>query len=88
MSEDKVMHGYSGRLHLLGCCIIESYFEALNVVDNGRKGWGYSKDKIQENLECEIFDVCLNEAKEAGHKVIVFNATKALNMNKISKALI
>ncbi len=47
----------------------------------------YSKDKIQENLECEIFDVCLNEAKEAGHKVIVFNATKALNMDMISKSI-
>ena len=32
---------------------------------------GYSKDKIKENLECEIFDVCLNEAKDAGHNVIV-----------------
>lgn len=30
---------------------------------------GYSKAKIQENLECEIFDVCLTEAQEAGHKV-------------------
>ncbi|MFH1642643.1 MAG: adenylate kinase family protein [Nanoarchaeota archaeon] len=31
----------------------------------------YSKAKIKENLECEIFDVCLNEAKENGHKVKV-----------------
>lgn len=29
---------------------------------------GYHKGKVQENLECEIFDVCLMEAKEAGHK--------------------
>ncbi len=29
----------------------------------------YSKEKINENLQVEIFDVCLNEAKEMGHKV-------------------
>lgn len=31
----------------------------------------YSKSKVRENLDCEIFDVCLNEAKEAGHKLKV-----------------
>ncbi|MBW3022961.1 adenylate kinase family protein [Candidatus Woesearchaeota archaeon] len=30
---------------------------------------GYSKNKIRENLDAEIFDVCLNEAKETGHKI-------------------
>ena len=30
---------------------------------------GYHKTKIRENLDAEIFDVCLNEAKESGHKV-------------------
>ena len=30
---------------------------------------GYSKKKIQENLQSEIFDICLNEAKEFGHKI-------------------
>ena len=32
---------------------------------------GYSKNKIRENLDSEIFDVCLNEAKDMGHKVKV-----------------
>ncbi len=30
---------------------------------------GYHKEKIQENLLCEIFDVCLTEAQEAGHNI-------------------
>ena len=34
---------------------------------------GYHKAKIQENLECEIFDICLEEAKEMGHKMKVIN---------------
>ena len=31
----------------------------------------YSKNKIQENINAENFDTCLNEAKEFGHKVKV-----------------
>ncbi len=34
---------------------------------------GYSKDKIKENIECEIMDVCLNESKEAKHNVEIIN---------------
>jgi adenylate kinase len=30
---------------------------------------GYSKSKVRENLDSEIFDICLNEAKEMGHKI-------------------
>ncbi len=30
---------------------------------------GYSKAKVRENLDAEIFDICLNEAKEEGHKI-------------------
>jgi len=30
---------------------------------------GYSKEKIQENIDAELFDVCYNEAKERGHKI-------------------
>ncbi|MDP3734236.1 MAG: AAA family ATPase [Nanoarchaeota archaeon] len=32
---------------------------------------GYSQKKIRENLDAEIFQVCLLEAKEKGHKVVV-----------------
>lgn len=30
---------------------------------------GYSSAKVRENMDAEIFDVCLNEAKEEGHKI-------------------
>ncbi len=37
----------------------------------------YSKDKIEENIEAEIMDVCYNEALEKGHKVeIVYTSNK------------
>jgi adenylate kinase len=57
----------------------------LKELEGRLKRRGYNKSKIRENLDCEIFDVCLNEAREAGHKVLVINATKRLNMDRIAK---
>lgn len=37
---------------------------------------GYSKAKIRENLDAEIFDVCLEEAKEIGHKVKIIDTSR------------
>jgi len=34
---------------------------------------GYSKEKIRENLDAEIFDTCRVEALESGHDVEVIN---------------
>ena len=34
---------------------------------------GYSKEKIRENLDAEIFDTCRVEALEAGHDVEIVN---------------
>ena len=48
---------------------------------------GFSKNKIQENLQAEIFDICLNEAKEQKHKVLVIDTTKGFNMGKLAKQL-
>lgn len=36
----------------------------------------YSKKKIRENMDAEIFQVCLTEAKEKGHKVVVLDTAK------------
>ena len=36
---------------------------------NRLKKRGYSKAKIEENVDVELFDVCLNEAREIGHKI-------------------
>ncbi len=30
---------------------------------------GYSKAKVDENVDAELFDVCFNEAKELGHNI-------------------
>ncbi|MBU2638451.1 MAG: adenylate kinase family protein [Nanoarchaeota archaeon] len=34
---------------------------------------GYSKEKVRENMDAEIFDVCLTEA--AGHKILIMETS-------------
>jgi len=48
---------------------------------------GYDKDKIKENLESEIFEVCLIEAKENKHKIIELNTDKKIDYKKLIKKL-
>lgn len=43
----------------------------------------YSKKKIRENLDAEIFQVCLNEAKEKGHKVKVIDNSSEIAKKEI-----
>jgi len=35
----------------------------------------YSKAKIRENLDSEIFDICLNEAIEKSHTILIIDTT-------------
>ena len=51
------------------CCIVTK--TSLKKLKNRLKKRVYEEAKIRENMDCEIFDVCLTEAEEAGHKVIV-----------------
>lgn len=48
---------------------------------------GYSKQKIQENLECEIFDICCEEAKEIGHKLFIINTSDNPDYSMIIKRI-
>ena len=57
----------------------------LGVLEKRLKKRRYCKGKIRENIDCEIFDICFNEAKEAKHKVIVIDTTKGINISEISK---
>ncbi len=55
----------------------------LKELSKRLKKRGYNPDKIRENLECEIFDVCLNEAKEAKHDIIIVKNNKQQKRPKI-----
>ena len=56
-------------------CIITACSN-LKELEKRLKKRGYSKAKIDENIECEIMKVCLMEAKEAGHKIKVVETRK------------
>ena len=59
----------------------------LKTLEKRLKKRKYSKSKITENLECEIFDVCLNEAKENKHKIAIINTSSKINEKEIIKKL-
>ena len=56
----------------------------INELNKRLKRKKFHKDKIQENLQAEIFDICLNEAKERKHKTIVVDTTKGFNISNIA----
>jgi len=59
----------------------------LKVLKRRLEKKGYSKDKVRENMEAEICEVCLSEAKEAGHNVLVVD-TSVKKPKELAKALL
>ena len=47
----------------------------LKVLKKRLEKKGYSKEKVRENLDAEILDVCLTEAEEAGHKLLIVDTS-------------
>lgn len=50
----------------------------LKTLSKRLKKRHYPKKKIEENLEAEIFRVCLEEAREQGHKILVIDTSKGV----------
>ena len=48
----------------------------LKELEKRLKKRKYSKKKIRENLDAEIFDVCFEEAKENKHDIEIIDTTK------------
>lgn len=47
----------------------------LKELQKRLKKRGYIPEKVRENMDAEIFDLCLNEAKEKGHKLLIIDTT-------------
>ena len=43
----------------------------------------YHESKVKENLDCEIFDICKNEAIEAKHNILDVDCTKSVDIEKL-----
>lgn len=53
----------------------------IGVLFSRLKKRGYNKQKIQENIQSEIFDICLNEAIQRKHKIAVIDTTKKVDIS-------
>jgi len=81
---DSHLSHYLPKRHVDVCIVTKCDLKELEKRLKSKK---YSKDKIRENLDSEIFDVCLSESKEKGHKVIVVDTTKGININEVHKRI-
>jgi adenylate kinase len=79
---DSHLSHYLPKRHVDLCIITKCN---LNELENRLRNKKYPKEKIRENLDAEIFDICLNEAKENKHKIMIADTTKDINIVKISK---
>ncbi len=59
----------------------------LKLLEKRLKKRKYSQQKIRENLDSEIFQVCLNQAKENKHKLMVIDTSKNLNLELTAKKI-
>lgn len=71
---------------LVDLCVITKC--DLKILEKRLKKKRYNKEKVRENLDCEIFDICLNEAKEKGHKVKVIDTTNNRTFAKTFKLIV
>lgn len=71
---------------LVDLCIVLTCSD-LKELERRLKKRKYSSAKIKENLDSEIFQVCLVEAREKGHKVVVFDGCKKINEKEITKKI-
>lgn len=70
---DSHLSHYLGREFVDLCVVCKCELKELRKRLEARE---YSKEKTRENLDAEIFDVCLIEALENKHNIIVVNTSE------------
>lgn len=82
---DSHLSHYLPRKYVDLCIVTKCDIDELNKRLKKRK---YPKNKIQENIQAEIFDICHNEAIKQKQKVIVIDTTKSFINNKKFQSVI
>lgn len=70
---DSHLSHYLPKKYVDYCIVCETELKELKKRLEKRK---YNKEKIKENLESQIFDLCLIDSLEKGHNVIEIDTTK------------
>jgi len=60
---------------------------SLKELEKRLKDRHYPKTKVRENLDSEIFDICLVEAQEQGHTILEVDTDSEVDIDKIKKKL-
>ncbi|MBS3123590.1 AAA family ATPase [Candidatus Woesearchaeota archaeon] len=60
-------------------CIVMTCSD-LKELERRLKKRRYLPAKIRENLDSEIFQICLNEAQERGQEVVILDGSKRINL--------
>lgn len=47
----------------------------------------YSQNKVRENLDAEIFQVCLTEAQEQGHKIMMIDTAQKISLQTLFRQI-
>ena len=74
---DSHLSHYLPRKYIDLCIVTKCDIKDLNKRLEKKK---FHKDKIKENIQAEIFNMCYNEALERKHKVIIVDTTKTKNL--------
>ena len=59
----------------------------IKILEERLRKRGYSRKKIQENLDSERFDVCLVDAAGQGHKIRIVDTTKGIKELNVKRLL-
>ena len=79
---DSHLSHYLPKKYVDFCIVTKCDIEELN---RRLKKKRFDKNKIKENLQAEIFDICYNEALESKHKIIALDTTKGFNISALVK---
>lgn len=67
------------------CCIVTKC--ELQNLKKRLEERGYSEAKVKENLDSEIFEICLQEAQEVHHKIIEVHTDKKIDISGLKKEI-
>ena len=70
---DSHLSHFIPKKHIDICIVTKTDLKALKKRLEKRK---YSKAKVKENLDAEIFEICHTEAQDQGHNIILVDTTK------------
>ncbi|MBL7050919.1 AAA family ATPase [Candidatus Woesearchaeota archaeon] len=78
---DSHMSHYLPKKYIDLCVVTKCEIDVLKKRLKKRK---YSLQKIKDNIEAEIFNVCFEEAKENGHKILLVDTSKGITKENLS----